>query len=231
MYIDNKAKIGSKVKYNGDQIYIDKFAVINNNCILENNVFVSKYTHVKENSRLTKSFPPYSILAGDPAILIGINKSPIENKINFKKILESTSKNNRKNRDQLIGLGDAKLYSLEKFQDARGQLFFGEFSRHIPFISPRFFYIKDVPASNFRGQHAHKLSKQFLCLIQGSINVFLDDGKKSINIEMNDPTLGLYIPEKVWGVQYSFSDNAVLLVMASDIYDEFDYINDYSQLK
>lgn len=121
------------------------------------------------------------------------------------------------------------LHRLNSNFDIRGKLTVGEFLKDIPFIPKRYFIVYDVPFNEVRGQHAHKLCKQFLICIHGSCNVIADDGKEKEEFLLNDPTLGIYIPPLIWGVQYKYTDDAILLVFASEYYDPNDYIRSYEE--
>ena len=88
--------------------------------------------------------------------------------------------------------------------------------------------VYDVPNSKVRGAHAHKECHQFLIAAHGAVNVILDDGDQRREYSLSDAKTGLYIKPGVWGIQYKYSADAVLLVMASHSYDPDDYIRDYN---
>ena len=121
------------------------------------------------------------------------------------------------------------LYSLTDIRDIRGNLVVGECSKELPFKSTRIFLVYEVPNSKVRGAHAHKECHQFLIAAHGSVNVILDDGIKREEYTLSDPTVGIHIKPGVWGIQYKYSKDAVLLVLASHLYDSSDYIRDYSK--
>ena len=125
-------------------------------------------------------------------------------------------------------MGNCILYSLPLIKDLRGHLSFAEFEGDLPFIAKRCFWIFDVPSKDVRGAHAHKKCHQFLICVSGSVTVMLDDGINRIEIQLNSPSLGLHIQPGVWGVQYKYSEGAVLFVLASELYDPNDYIRDYA---
>ncbi len=79
-----------------------------------------------------------------------------------------------------------------------------------------------------RGEHAHRECEQFLIAMRGSLSVVLDDGKSSREVRLDTPVMGLYIPPMIWGIQYKFTEDAVLLVLASQPYCANDYIRDYA---
>jgi len=113
--------------------------------------------------------------------------------------------------------------------DLRGSLSAGEFPEQIPFVPKRYFIVFDVPGKDVRGEHAHRQCHQFLVCARGSVAVVVDDGKSSEEIVLDASNLGLYIPPKIWAVQYKYSADALLLVFASDLYDPDDYIRDYDE--
>jgi hypothetical protein len=86
-----------------------------------------------------------------------------------------------------------------------------------------------VPTAETRGEHAHKICKQFLVCIKGSCRVVADDGLNREEFILGSPANGLYLPPMTWGIQYHYSHDACLLVFASEYYDSSDYIRDYDQ--
>lgn len=121
------------------------------------------------------------------------------------------------------------LHNLRVVSDARGSLSVGEFDREIPFKPLRYFIVSGVPAKEVRGEHAHKVCHQFLVAAKGVVRVMVDDGVNRQKHLLDRNSAGLYIPPMVWGVQYDYSKDAVLLVFASHYYDAEDYIRDYAQ--
>ena len=101
----------------------------------------------------------------------------------------------------------------------------------IPFSIKRVYYLYDVPLNGERGGHAHKNLFQVLIALNGSFEIFLDDGKKTKKIVLNRPDIGLYIPNGIWREMNKFSKNSVCLVLASEDYDENDYIRNYQEFK
>ncbi len=126
-------------------------------------------------------------------------------------------------------VGGARLHAVPQIEDLRGALTFGEVGKQLPFAPQRFFAIYDVPSTRVRGEHAHRALHQFLVCVRGSCAVMLDDGERRDEITLSSATVGLHIPPMVWAVQYKYSPDALLLVLASDVYDEHDYIRDYDE--
>jgi dTDP-4-dehydrorhamnose 3,5-epimerase-like enzyme len=111
----------------------------------------------------------------------------------------------------------------------RGSLSVGEFDKHLPFIPKRYFVVFDVPSKEVRGEHAHRTLHEFLVCVHGSLSVVLDDGTQRDEVQLSSPTVGLHIPPMVWTIQYKFSRDAVLLVLASENYVAGDYIREYGE--
>ena len=89
--------------------------------------------------------------------------------------------------------------------------------------------IFQVPLVEVRGAHAHKECHQFLMCVRGSICALADDGYSRTEFTLNSPSRGLYMPPMVWGAQYNYSPEALLIVFASHYYDDADYLRDYSE--
>lgn len=98
----------------------------------------------------------------------------------------------------------------------------------IPFSIKRVYYLYDVPSTSKRGGHAHKNLQQVLVAISGSFDVILKDGKTKQKITLNKPDKGLYLKNNIWRELENFSSGAVCLVMASEVYNEDDYIRNFS---
>lgn len=120
-----------------------------------------------------------------------------------------------------------RIINLPKIPDPRGNLTFIESDEHIPFAMERVYYIYDVPGGSERGSHAHKKLEQFIIAISGSFDVILDDGFNKKRFHLNRSYYGLYVCPMMWRQLDNFSSGAVCLVMASQRYDEDDYIREY----
>ena len=124
---------------------------------------------------------------------------------------------------------EIKKYYFEPHGDDRGQLIALEENNDIPFKIKRVYYIYDTKEGVRRGFHAHRKLEQILICVSGSCKIHLDNGKETAEVELNDPTEGLYISNATWREMYDFSPDAVLLVLASELYDEKDYIRNYDK--
>lgn len=128
-----------------------------------------------------------------------------------------------------VSLSECRLISLPKIADARGNLTFIEAQRHIPFEIKRVYYLYDVPGGEIRAGHAHRTLRQFVIAISGSFDVVLDDGVEKNRVHLNRAYNGLYLAPMIWRVLDNFSSGAVCIVLASDFYDEKDYIRNYDE--
>lgn len=122
---------------------------------------------------------------------------------------------------------EIKTYHFPPHGDDRGQLVALEAMEHIPFKIRRVYYIYDTLEGVCRGKHAHRNLEQILICVHGSCKILLDDGYERREVLLDKPTEGLYISNDTWREMYDFSQDAVLLVLASEHYDEADYIRNY----
>ena len=120
-------------------------------------------------------------------------------------------------------------YMFQPHGDERGQLVALEEFKDIPFGIKRVYYMYDTAEGVTRGYHAHKSLHQILICIHGSCKVRLDNGKEKKVVPLEKPYEGLYIANNMWREMFDFSPDAVLMVLASELYDESDYIRDYDQ--
>lgn len=126
---------------------------------------------------------------------------------------------------------NASLIDLSEIVDSRGSLIVGEVGRQLPFVVNRIFMVSQVPPGEPRGIHAHKECNQFLICVNGSVKAMVDDGNSREVVELTSPGQGLHMPPLTWGCQYDYSEDAVLLVLASHGYDPEDYIHDYAEFE
>lgn len=124
-----------------------------------------------------------------------------------------------------------ELIDIEVIGDSRGSLIVMEQGSNIPFILKRAYYIFDNKSDVSRGFHAHKNLQQLAVCVAGRCRIVLDDGKNRRDFWLDSPTKGLPIESMVWREMHDFSDNCVLVVFASEEYNESDYIRSYQEFK
>ena len=124
---------------------------------------------------------------------------------------------------------EARIIELPRITDPRGNLTVAEALNHVPFDIRRAYWVYDVPGGESRGGHAHKRLKQLVIALSGSFTVTLDDGHERQTFLLNHPWQGVVIETGIWRTLDDFSSGAVCLVLASEPYDEEDYIYDYQE--
>lgn len=186
-------------------------------------ITIGENSMVGAGAVVTKDVPPNAIVVGNPARIQGYtNVTRTEKPV---KSFKQRSKESKIKTD----VGGVEIYKLPKANDIRGDLSFLEYKKNIPFLVKRFFMVYNVPSKEVRGEHAHRKLHQFLICLKGELSVIVDDGIKSLEIPLLPMDIGIHIPPRVWSIQYKYSRDAVLLVLASDVYDPKDYIRDYSK--
>ena len=122
----------------------------------------------------------------------------------------------------------ARLILLPRVDAPGGALVWGEIGAHLPFTPQRFFCIQGVPPGTVRGAHAHRALEEVVVCVRGSCTFTLDDGRVRDEIVLADPRHALYIPPLTWSTQRAFSTDALLTVLASEVYRPDDYVRDYA---
>ena len=111
----------------------------------------------------------------------------------------------------------------------RGDITVAQFDSHMPFEVKRVFFMYDVPSGDVRGEHAHRTCAQVLLALSGGVSIVVDDGSIREEVRLDDPSIGLLIPQRIWSVQYRFAPGTVLAVFCSENYDSEEYIRDYDE--
>lgn len=124
---------------------------------------------------------------------------------------------------------EVRIIDIPRFLDHRGILSVVEEMKEIPFLIKRAYWAYDVPGDASRGGHAHIEQQQVIIAITGSFSVTTDDGSVKQTFLLDNPSQGLYISGGIWNTLDNFSPGAVCMVLASDPYDENDYIRDYDE--
>ncbi len=122
---------------------------------------------------------------------------------------------------------NCSIVGLPKVHNRRGNITVIENQLNIPFDVKRVYYLYDVPGGEDRGGHAHKKLQQFVVAVSGAFDVLLNDGVNKKIVHLDRPYIGLHIIAGIWRQMLSFSSGATCLVLASEVYDENDYIRDY----
>ena len=169
---------------------------------------------------VTRDVPPFAIVTGNPARIRGY--------VGADRVSETAPHAAATARESETG---ARLIDLHSVVDLRGRLTVGEVGPQLPFEPQRIFFVDEVPTAEVRGEHAHRTLEQVLICVRGELSVVVDDGRQRSEYRLDDMRQALYIPPRVWGIQYAYSHDAVLLVLASDAYDPDEYIRTYDEFR
>ena len=124
---------------------------------------------------------------------------------------------------------DCSIIELPRIENRAGNITPVHNRLNLPFEIKRVFYSYDIPGGEARGAHAHKGCHQFLVAASGAFEVVLNDGVNKRTILLNRPFYGLHIPPGIWAAEQGFSSGSICLVLASEKYEESDYIRDYEE--
>lgn len=122
---------------------------------------------------------------------------------------------------------ELKYIDFQEHGDWRGQLVALEENKNIPFAIKRVYFMYDTKDGVVRGKHSHRKLRQVLFCVSGACTIRLDNGYEKIDVRLEYPARGLFIGPNTWREMYDFTPDAVLMVLASEYYDESDYIRNY----
>ena len=196
-------------------------ASIGANATLLPGITVGRFAMVGAGAVVTNDVPPYAVVVGNPARIVRYVDGDASRAATLQTPTEPGVES--------LGVEGVSVHMVPTVRDLRGNLSAREIGRGLPFVPRRSFMVFDVPSKEVRGAHAHRECDQFLVCVAGSVACLVDDGSTREEVELSSPHLGLRIPPMVWGVQYKYSPDAVLLVLASHEYDPDDYIRDYDE--
>ena len=203
------------------QTIVRKGASIGANATILPGITIGSRAMVGAGAVVTRSVPPNAVVVGNPAKIIGYVDTADHQGHDAATPVQVTEPVRE------TSVCGVTLHRLKNVVDMRGSLSVGEFGRDIPFEVKRYFLVYDVPSVEIRGEHAHLRCEQFLIAVKGSVHVVADDGRNRQQFVLDSPAIGVYLPPMTWGIQYRYSPDAVLLVLASQHYDGADYVRDY----
>lgn len=199
---------------------VEKGASIGANATILAGVVIGRHAMVGAGAVVTKSVPPYAIVVGNPARIRGYVTGASAARARPEPAAVAKER---------VTVPHVSLIELPLVQDLRGDLTFGEVGKQLPFVPRRMFTVFGVPSREIRGEHAHRECHQLLVCTAGSVSVMVDDGRTRDTVVLDRPNRALHIPPMVWASQYNYSADAVLVVLASDVYEPGDYVREYGE--
>lgn len=196
-------------------------ASIGANATLLPGITIGQYAMVGAGAVVTRSVPPYAVVVGNPARIVRYTDEAASRAEPVRPEPRPPGEPTQ------IRVDGVSMHQAPLIKDLRGNLSARELGNGLPFAPQRYFVILDVPSKEVRGAHAHRECGQLLVCLKGSVACVVDDGKRRQEILLDSPEKALHLPAMTWGIQYKYSDDAVLLVLASHPYDAEDYIRDY----
>jgi acetyltransferase-like isoleucine patch superfamily enzyme/dTDP-4-dehydrorhamnose 3,5-epimerase-like enzyme len=200
---------------------VHKGASIGANATVLPGIRIGEHAMVAAGAVVTRNVPAYGIVIGNPARITGYVDTDNTHRLQASPHIPKSAG------EKITELAGCFVHELPQIEDLRGNLSVVEFQKDVPFEVKRCFWVYGVPGREVRGEHAHFNCHQFVMCVAGSVQLVLDNGHERAQVSLDHPSLGVHIPPMKWGIQYKYSDDAVLVVFASHLYDAEDYIRDY----
>jgi UDP-2-acetamido-3-amino-2,3-dideoxy-glucuronate N-acetyltransferase len=176
---------------------------------------------VGAGSVVTRDVPAHAVVVGNPARIVRYTAEGPSS------AASATALPARPSGETSCAVRGVRVLRNRTIKDLRGNLVARQLADGLPFQPQRCFLVYDVPTKELRGEHAHRRCEQLLICVSGSVNVLCDDGEHRQEFVLDSPEIGLAIGPMVWGTQYRYTKDAVLMVLASLPYDADDYIRTY----
>ena len=226
--IEADVSIGMRVVLAGDGIVLRQGAQLEAASVIGAGVTIGQGARVRAGAVVLRSVPPNAVVEGNPAQVVGYRDgAQAQGSPEVRRITHGDHAHLPRPARVSLRVGACALYLMRRAVDARGSLTVGEVPDELPFTPRRYFAVFDVPSVELRGEHAHKRCSQFLICLHGSCRILLDDGDARCEVTLDRPDMGVFMPAMIWGTQYRYSQDAVVLVFASDPYDPDDYLRSY----
>jgi UDP-2-acetamido-3-amino-2,3-dideoxy-glucuronate N-acetyltransferase len=230
--VDDDAFIGPNVTFSNDSFprsrqrpssflktVIRKGASIGANATILPGLTIGEGAMVGAGAVVTHNVPAGAIVSGNPAVIRGYVGTDRTKRVEVV----------RAGTEQQCSVRGVRLIPLDRHEDLRGHLAVAQRGGALPFEPQRVFFVHHVPSREVRGAHAHRRLQQLLICAAGQCSVVLDDGRQRQEFPLDGPDFALLVPALVWGIQYRFSADATLVVLASEAYDDAEYIRDYDE--
>jgi UDP-2-acetamido-3-amino-2,3-dideoxy-glucuronate N-acetyltransferase len=201
------------------ETFVGRGASLGANATILPGLSIGRDAMIGAGAVVTKDVPPNAIVVGNPARIVGYVDAG-----GAPALTDAVGGEGATSR-----VPGVSLIRLTRVDDLRGGLVAADFDDDLPFLPRRFFTVFGVPSADVRGSHAHRVCEQLLVCVQGAVRAVVDDGTQIQEFVLDRPDIALYTPAMIWGTQYRYTSDAVLLVLASHAYDAADYIRDYDE--
>lgn len=232
--VEDEAFIGPNVTFTNDarprskrypatfaRTLVRRGASIGANATILPGITIGEQAMIGAGAVVTRDVPDYATVIGNPATIIGYTNTSAHTPDMLGAAPERTAP------DSIVP--GVELLSLRVAADMRGKLTVAQEGQGLPFLPQRVFMVHDVPSRETRGEHAHHQCHQLLICVHGQCVAVADNGAVRQEFLLDANRKALYMPPRIWGTQYRYSADAVLLVLASHPYDPADYIRDYRE--
>lgn len=232
--IEDDAFVGPNVTFTNDlrprsRHYPERFArtvvkrgaSIGANATILPGISIGEKAMIGAGAVVTRDVPDYATVIGNPAAIIGYTNTSAR--------APEVRQAGLDHDDAASIVPGVELLPLRVAADMRGKLTVAQEGDGLPFLPRRIFMVHDVPSRETRGEHAHRACHQLLLCVHGQCVAVADDGTARQEFLLDANSKALYMPPRIWGTQYRYSADAVLLVLASHLYDPADYVRDYRE--
>lgn len=203
---------------------IGRGATIGANATVRPGANVGQGAVVEPGAVVADPVPANAVVSGNPALIVGY----VAGDSTISVTLDEPTVGRTVTGVRETGIAGARLHPVTSATDLRGSLVATDFAE-LPFPPQRVFSVFGVSSEFIRGSHAHRECQQFLICVTGSIRCLIDNGTVRDEVSLDSPHMGLHMPPMIWGTQYKYTRDAVLLVLASHPYDADDYVRDYDE--
>jgi UDP-2-acetamido-3-amino-2,3-dideoxy-glucuronate N-acetyltransferase len=204
-------------------VVVRRHASLGANATVRAGVEIGRGAVVEPGTVVTQNVPANAIVTGNPATIVAYVDSgrdePVPELVTPSELEDAVTPTR---------VPGVTLHRLTSAQDLRGRVAAAEFAE-LPFRPQRVFAVFAVPSESVRGAHAHRTCSQLLVCTAGSVSCLVDDGATRDEVRLERPDVALHVPPMIWGTQWRYTRDAVLLVLASHPYDAADYIRDYEE--
>jgi hypothetical protein len=220
--LEDGARVAAGAVVGGDAapVTVRRRASIGANATVAPGVEIGRGAVVEAGAVVTHDVPANAIVAGNPARIVAYADS------GRPPALEAVAPPLPELEVTPTRVPGVTLRRLTSARDLRGSVTVAEFA-DLPFRPQRVFTVYGVPSESVRGAHAHRECAQLLVCSAGSVSCLVDDGTTRDEVRLASPGVALHVPPMIWGTQWRYTRDAVLLVLASHPYDPADYIRDY----